>query len=99
LYHKGVNITEGYLDKMKTRRRTSSRVSRSYQLLGLEIADILGDRRHKALYIKLAKEKNPIELLRLAKEVEDKKNVKNIGAYFMSILTGTPTGGRSKNKP
>jgi len=81
-----VNITEGYLEKMKARRKASSRVSRPYQLLGLEIADILSDRRHKALYIKLAKEKNPFELLRLAKEVEEKKNVKNKGAYFMSLL-------------
>jgi hypothetical protein len=84
-----VNIGEGYLDKMKTRRK-DSRVSQPYQLIGLEIADILGDRKHKALYIKLAKEKNPIELLRLAKEVEDAKGVKNKGAYFMRILTGDP---------
>ena len=84
-----VNIGEGYLDKIKTRRK-DSRVSQPYQLIGLEISDILDDRKHKALYIKLAKEKNPIELLRLAKEVEDTKGVKNKGAYFMRILTGDP---------
>jgi len=85
-----VNIAEGYLEKIKERRKTNSRVSQPYQLLGLEIADILGDRRHKALYIKLAKEMNAIELLRLAKNVEDTRNVKNKGAYFMRLLTGDP---------
>lgn len=82
-----MNIGEGYLDKIKTRRK-DARVSKPYQLIGLLIADILEDRKHKALYIKLAKEKNSIELLRLAKEVQDTKGVKNKGAYFMSILNG-----------
>ena len=90
-----MNIGEGYLDKIKTRRK-DSRVSQPYQLIGLEIADILGDRKHKALYIKLAKEKNSIELLRLAKEVEETKGVKNKGAYFMRILTGDPDNKEKK---
>lgn len=87
------------MDKIKTRRK-DSRVTKPYQLIGLEIADILGDRKHKALYIKLAKEKNPIELLRLAKEVEETKGVKNKGAYFMRVLTGDPeeTASGLKNK-
>lgn len=75
------------MDKIKARRK-DSRVSKPYQHIGLAIADILGDRKHRALYIKLAKEKNPIELLRLAKEIEETKGVKNRGAYFMRMLTG-----------
>ena len=89
-----MNIGEGYLDKIKERRK-DSRISQPYQLIGLEIADILGDRKHKALYIKLAKEKNAIELLRLAKEIQDTKGVKKKGAYFMRLLTGEP---EKKNK-
>ncbi|OGY98625.1 MAG: hypothetical protein A2855_02130 [Candidatus Liptonbacteria bacterium RIFCSPHIGHO2_01_FULL_57_28] len=91
-----MDIGEGYLDKLKERRK-DPRVSKPYQLIGLEIADILGDQKHKALYIKLAKEKNPIELLRLAKEVAESKDVKNKGAYFMRILTGGPESG-TKNE-
>lgn len=89
-----MDIGEGYLDKIKERRK-DSRVSQPYQLIGLEIADILDDREHKALYIKLAKEKNGIELLRLAKEIEETRGVKNKGAYFMRLLTGEP---EDKNK-
>lgn len=90
-----MDIGEGYLEKIKTRRK-DSRVSKPYQFIGLTIADILDDREHKALYIKLAKEKNAIELLRLAKEVEDTKGVKNKGAYFMRLLTGDPEDKKKK---
>lgn len=89
LHNESVNIADGYMDKIKERQK-DTRVSKPYQLIGLEIADILDDRRHKALYIKWAKEKNAIELLRLAKEVDERKNVKNKGAYFMRLVTGEP---------
>lgn len=90
------NLSEDYLDKIKERRK-NARVSKPYQLIGLEIADILDDRRHKALYIKWAKEKNGVELLRVAKEVDENKNVKNKGAYFMRIVTGEPKTPEAKN--
>jgi hypothetical protein len=69
------------------RRSAESHVYRKFQLIGLEIADILGDRAHKALYIKLAKEGNIDRLLGIAKDVADRKNVKNKGAYFMRVAT------------
>ncbi len=74
-----------YIQKLKKRGR-ESRVYRKYQLIGLEIAQILGDEKHKSLYIKLAKDGSPERLLRLAKEINEKKNVKNKGAYFMSLI-------------
>ncbi len=74
-----------YLAELR-RRAAESHVYRKYQLLGLQIAEILGDERHKSLYIKLAKEMNAERLLRLAKEVADRREVKNRGAYFMSLL-------------
>lgn len=61
-------------------------MSRKFQLDGLEIAQILGDEKHKSLYIKLAREMNPDELRRLAKEVAENPRVKNKGAYFMTRL-------------
>jgi len=75
-----------YIDEL-ARRAGESHVYRKYQLIGLEIAAILGDEKHKALYIKLAKEGNQGRLLQIAKEVADRKGVKNRGAYFMKLVT------------
>jgi len=69
------------------RRAKESHIYRNYQLTGLEIAEILRDRPHKALYIKLAKEGNPRRLLVIAKEVAERKDVKNRGAYFMRMIS------------
>ena len=43
------------------------------------------DERHKALYIKLAKENDAERLLALAKDIAERKNVQNKGAYFMRV--------------
>ena len=86
-YHKDMpNTREKYMAELK-RRGKESHVYRDYQLIGLEIADILDDRAHKALYIKLAKEGNLRRLLAVAKDVAERKGVKNRGAYFMKIIT------------
>jgi len=74
-----------YLKEL-TRRAKESHVYKKYQLLGLEISQILNDEKHKSLYIKLAKEKNGDRLRTLAKDVADRKNIKNRGAYFMTLL-------------
>ena len=76
---------KGYIEKLK-KRALKSRVYRKYQLIGLEIARFLEDEKHKSLYIKLAKEGKPEKLLRIAKEIAERKNVKNKGAYFMKLL-------------
>ena len=75
-----------YLKELKKRSK-DSHVYTPHQLAGLEIADLLGDRKHKALYIKLAKEMGSGELLGIAKQVADNKTVKNRGAYFMTITS------------
>lgn len=74
-----------YLEELRKRARTS-KIYRKYQLLGLEIATALGDDAHKALYMKLAKQGNGEWLLTIAKDVAQKKNVDNKGAYFMAII-------------
>ncbi len=77
-----------YLAELKKRAK-DSHVHREFQLIGLEIADILKDRSHKSLYIKLAKNNpRPHDLLAIAKEVAEKKDVKRKGAYFMAVITG-----------
>jgi hypothetical protein len=74
-----------YVKELK-RRGKESHVYRKYQLIGLEISQILHDEKHKALYIKLAKEDSGDRLLGLAKDIAGRTNVKNKGAYFMSVL-------------
>ena len=86
-YHRTMPSTrEKYIAELE-RRAKESHVYRNYQLIGLEIADILDDRPHKALYIKLAKEGNPRHLLAAAKGVAERKEVKRRGAYFMRVIS------------
>ncbi len=74
-----------YLSSLKQRGK-ESHVYKKYQMTGLMLAEILGDNAHKALYIKLAKEHNEERLIRLARDIAEKRNVKNKGAYFMRML-------------
>ncbi len=74
-----------YGEKISERQKTS-KIYSEHQLVGLEIADILNDKKHKALYIKLAKTFGRDRLIPLAKSVAEKKEVKNKGAYFMKVL-------------
>jgi hypothetical protein len=83
---KNVFERDEYLKNLKKRAK-ESHVYRKYQLIGLELAQILDDQKHKALYIKLAKEKNSEELLNLAKNIAERKGITNKGAYFMTLLS------------
>lgn len=73
-------------EKILAERGKTSHAYRKYQLIGLEVADILEDRAHKALYIKLAKERGSEQIIALAKTVAQNKKVRNKGAYFMRLL-------------
>ncbi len=86
----GKSLKEVYLEEL-TRLGKESHVYRKYQLIGLEVSEILGDERHKALYIKLAKERGTDRILALAKDVATRGEVKNKGAYFMAILAQEST--------
>lgn len=74
-----------YLDKLKERGKTSH-VYQKFQDIGLQLAEILSDTKHKALYIKLAKQYDDSLLLSLAKDTAERGNVANKGAYFMKVL-------------
>jgi len=73
-----------YLEELKKRKK-ESKVYTEHQLIGLLIAEVLEDEDHKSLYIKLVKENDGDKLLKLAKSVAERKNVKNKGAYFMKL--------------
>ena len=79
-------MREKYVAELK-RRGKESRVYKKYQLLGLEISQLLADEKHKALYIKLAKEHGGDKMMQIAKEVAERRGIKNKGAYFMKVIT------------
>lgn len=74
-----------YLALLRERAK-KSRVYVKYQLTGLLIAQLLGDETHKSLYIKLAKIHDEEKLMQLAKDIAERKQVRNKGAYFMRML-------------
>ena len=76
---------DNYFETLKKRAK-KSHVYREYQASGLELAYLLSDLKHKALYIRLAKQYGGPRLIALAKDISEKKNVLNKGAYFMKIL-------------
>lgn len=80
------SLREDYLTLLKERKKTS-RAYTPHQLAGLAIAEILGDEKHKSLYIKLAKEYGVEKLVALSKDVASRPRVKNKGAYFMRLFT------------
>jgi len=76
-----------YMEILRERSK-KSRVYQKHQMVGLMLSEMLRDEKHKALYIKLAKEHDQERLLDAARRVADKINVKNKGAYFMSVFFG-----------
>ncbi len=73
-----------YLDKIRERAK-KSRVHSRHQMIGLMIADILGDPSHKSLYIKMARDENSEKMLYIAKTIAENVRIKNKGAYFMKM--------------
>ena len=84
----GKNQFADYKQKL-LKRKVDLRTYTKHQSIGLLIAELLDDFAHKALYIKLAKEKNTDNLLRVAKDVSQMKNINNKGGYFMRIVYKT----------
>ncbi len=74
-----------YVELLKQRAK-ESKVYSPHQMTGLMLAEILHDPKHKSLYMRLAKKHDNDKLLKLAKDVADRKDIKNMGAYFMKLL-------------
>ncbi len=95
----GDRFGEGYLATLRERRARSKPISRSSQATGLLLADILHDRGHKHLYLRLAREYDNGALISLAKDVAERKNVANYGAYFMRRFQQTKATLRRVSSP
>ncbi|MDP3881010.1 MAG: hypothetical protein Q8Q32_02420 [bacterium] len=91
------NSKNKYIEELK-RRSKGSGVHHNHQFIGLEIATLLKDYKHKSLYIKMAKEYDSSELLAIAKDVAGRADVENPGAYFMSITRTLKKKGSGNNK-
>jgi hypothetical protein len=78
-------IEKDYLDKL-LKRRLKTRVFKDFQHTGLALSQILEDQKHKSFYIKLAKYINKQDLISIAKDVAERKNIANKGAYFMELI-------------
>lgn len=79
------SLKKEYINKLIGRQKTS-KIYKTYQMTGLEIAEILDDRTHKSLYIKLAKQRDERKLIEIAKDIAGKKHIQNKGAYFMRVI-------------
>lgn len=78
-------LEKNYIETLAKRKKTTH-VFKDFQHIGLVIAQMLGDDKHKTLYIKLAKFANKQTLMSLAKDVAERSAVSNKGAYFVKIL-------------
>lgn len=81
-------LSEDYLKKLRERAK-KSHIRTKHQFVGMEIGRKLGDNKHKALYMKLAKEGNQAKLQWLAADVASRSGIKKKGAYFMKVLFST----------
>jgi hypothetical protein len=78
-------INKDYLDVIKERTK-KVRVHKKFQFTGLAVAKLLNDEKHKSLYIKLAKKHDEQKLIILAKNISERKDIQNKGAYFMRVF-------------
>ncbi len=83
-------LDKEYMQNLRERSK-KSHVYKKYQMVGLMLSEMLHDEAHKALYIKLAKQHDQEDLMTVARNVADKINVKNKGAYFMRVFFGKKT--------
>lgn len=91
-----MSLYDEYLKKLEE-RKTKSRIVKKFQLIGLMIAEMLDDKQHKSLYIKLAREMDEQELLSLAKKVAEMKHIEKKGAYFMKVIFSNKSKQKQKN--
>lgn len=81
-----LNIDHKSYRALLAQRAAKKRINHQFQLIGLEIAVILGDLAHKSLYMKYAKEYGSDRMLALAKDVAERRDVDHKAAYFMRVL-------------
>lgn len=79
------NISGDYI-KTLVKRAKESKIYKPFQSTGLALAEMLDDPENKAIYMRLAKIYDNQELIRKARDIAERKNIDNKGAYFMKML-------------
>jgi hypothetical protein len=79
------NISREYI-KTLAKRSKESKIYKPFQSTGLMLAEILNDQEHKAIYIRLCKIYDNQELIIKARDVAERRGIKNMGAYFMKMI-------------
>ncbi len=87
-----------YIKNLKEKQK-KSRVYSKNQAIGLALGEILEDRSHKILYMSLAKQYDGEVLLALAKDIAQRREVKELGAYFMKVLKAKVAENKIFKKP
>ena len=72
--------------KILKERTQKFRIYTQYQSTGLLLSELLDDPKHKSLYMQLAQRYESDFLIQLAKNLQERKDIKKRGAYFMKIL-------------
>lgn len=80
-----IMIDQDYIEKLE-KRAQSNRIVKEFQDTALYIAELLNDKKHTALYMKLAKQHPKQLLMRIAASVAERGHIDRKGAYFMKIL-------------
>ena len=93
---KGIN--SDYIKTLKERMK-KSRVYTPFQSTALLLTEILNDKEHKALYMRVSKMYDNQQLIGLAKDLAERKNVDNRGAYFMRMLKNLERTDLPADKP
>jgi hypothetical protein len=78
-------IDKEYVKALEKRVKTN-RIVAEFQDIALQLAELLDDKKHVSLYMKLAKQHSKQTLLQIAKDVAERKQVSRKGAYFMKVL-------------
>lgn len=78
-------IDKDYIEKLE-KRAQSNRIVKEFQDTALHIAELLNDKKHTALYMRLAKHYPKQLLVRIAASVAERGHIDRKGAYFMKIL-------------
>jgi hypothetical protein len=79
------NISKDYIKTLFKRSR-ESKIYKPFQSTGLILSETLNDPENKAIYMRLAKIYNNQQLIGKARDIAERKNIENKGAYFMKML-------------
>ena len=80
------STVESYMENL-IQKKKDSHIYFKHQDLGFTLSELLNDKKHISLYMKLAKLYEAHYLLGIANDICERKDINNKGAYFMKVLS------------